>query len=455
MAAKKRDVNKPNEEKLDLAKRIAGQSQKVARTYANIENAVMRTIRWFSAWFDKVLFNARFGKIVSLFLAILLYITVNYGSGQAIFKTATSSGDVIKNIPVNVVANDEVYEISGIPETVNAYIVGELSDITLIQTQKAYSVVADLTGLLEGTHEVTLTATNFSSRVDVALTPSTAVVTIKKKISQRFSLGYEFVNTDKMNQTFILNEPVMDASEVIIRASQSTLESIGYVKALIDVTNVDKNFTQESTIVAYDQKGNRLAVDIIPATVKVTVNVSSPNKSVPVVVVPTGEIPGGLAIDSIALDHTSVTLYGSETILNALNEIQVPINATTLTGNKSLVAEITLPSGVKKSSVTRVNMQITVAAGVTKTLENITIDYHNNDKGYRFTLTDNSTAYAKVTLFGTQKNVDSITAENISIYIDMANVTLGVQTVPLYVSGSNNLVSYTLERQTISINVIK
>ena len=222
--------SKPQEDKLELAKAIASQSQRVARTYENIENTVIRIIRWFSTAFDKVLFN-RFSKSVALVLAILMYVFINYNLGELFFESQITAGGKIDNIPVTVIANDEVYEISGLPTQVNALLVGEYADIQLVTNQKAYSVVADLTGLVEGTHEVNLSAKDFSSRVDVVLQPSTAVVTIKKKISQQFNVGYDFVNTDKMNQEFELGIPTFETTEVIIRASQSTIEKIGNVKA--------------------------------------------------------------------------------------------------------------------------------------------------------------------------------------------------------------------------------
>ncbi|TFG82448.1 MAG: hypothetical protein E4G74_02655, partial [Erysipelotrichales bacterium] len=346
---------KPTEDKLELAKRIASQSQRVARTYENVENSVIRSIRWFSSAFDRILFN-RFSKTIALVLALLMYVFINYNLGEVVFQSTITAGGKIENIPVTVVANNEVYEITGLPTKVNALLVGDYADIQLVKTQRSYTVVADLTGLLEGTHEVSLTAKDFSERVDVVLQPSTAVVTIKKKISQQFNVGYDFVNTDKMNQEFELGIPTFDTTEVIIRAAQSTIEKIGNIKALINVTGVDSSFIQEAPLVAYDQQGNKMNVDIIPNTVNVNVVVTNPSKSVPVVIVPQGDIPNGKAIESIALDQQAVTLYVSDEILQSIDSTQIPINVSTLTSDTVQIADVNLPSGVRKSSVTRVSL---------------------------------------------------------------------------------------------------
>lgn len=451
---KQNKPDKQQQEKLELAKAIASQSQRVAKTYEHIENTVIRGVRWFSSAFDRILFN-RFSRTIALVLAILMYVFINYNLGDLIFESTITAGDKISNIPVTVVANDEVYEITGLPDTVNAMIIGDYADIQLAKTQKTYAVVADLTGLLEGTHEVVLSAKDFSSRVDVVLQPSTAVVTIKKKISQQFYVGYDFVNTDKMNQEFELGVPVFDTTEVIIRASQATIEKIGNVKALINVTGVDSSFIQEAPLVAYDQQGNRMDVSIIPATIKATVEVTNPNKSVPVIIVPQGTIPDGKAIESISLDHQAVLLYASDAILQTIESISIPINVTTLTSDTIQVAEINLPSGVRKSSVSRVNLSIKLGTGATRSIANLPIDYRNNINGYQFTLVTPEDAYATVELFGTQSNIDRITADDVSIYIDLKDVKLGKQTVSLYVVGTNNLVTYTLAKASIEINVTK
>ena len=253
----------------------------------------------------------------------------------------------------------------------------------------------------------------------------------------------------------MLGEPQLELSEIIVRASQSTLDSIAFVKAFIDVSGVTQSFTKKVPIVAYDQLGNRVMADIMPAEVSVTVNVSSPSKTVPVIVDPVGEIPNGKAISSITMDHNSITLYAPESVLAKIDELRIPINATTLTGDTNLVYTVTLPSGVRKSSVTKVNMEIKLGDGVKRIVENVMIRYRNNIKGYRFTIVDPEDAYTNVELFGTEENIANITADNMEVYIDMLNIELGLQDVIVYVDGGTTLVRFTPEKQVISIEVIR
>lgn len=443
----------PSQEKLELAKQIANSSKRVVHTYTVIEQLVLRALKFVSAWFDKLLYSQKTSKLVSLVLAVILYTAISFNLGESVLNNPVQSGWKIKSIPVTVIANTEIYEISGIPDSVSASVIGDLSDISLMNTQKAYSVVADLSGLLEGTHEVTLTPKDFSTRLDVVLSQTTAIVTIKKKISERFSLSYDFVNKDKMNQEYVLGTPVLSDQEVIIRASQDTLDKIGMVKVLIDVSGVSSDFTKQGTVVAYDQNGVLMNVDILPAKVSVSVGVTSPNKTVPVSVSPIGEIPNGMAIDSVTYDHQTITIYGPDSILGSIDTVMVPIDATTLTADTNLVADIPLPSGITKTSVNIVNMQITLKPAVEKALDNVVIEYANNVKGYRFTLVNLEDVYTSVNLVGTQTNIDMINSEDLYVYFDMKNVVLGENEVTLYVEGPNPLVKYTLVKSTIKIKV--
>lgn len=453
--AKKKQEFKSSEDKTELAKQIASRSKKVVRTYANVETTVMRVIRWLSTVVDKFLFNHRYGKIVSLVLALLLYATVNLG-GEGIFDPGVSgSGDTINNIPLTVISNDEVYEVRGLPTTVSALIVGDMADIQMTKNQADYQVVADLTGLTEGTHQVSLVANNFSPRVSVAINPSTAIVNIERKVSSRFSLDYDYVNINKMDLEYVLSEPELEISEVIIRAAQDTIESIAFVKAFIDVAGVKESFTNEVPIVAYDQEGKRVNVDIIPSAVRVHVNVSSPNKTVPVIVDPVGEIPNGQAINTIVMDHETVTLYGPESVLAQIDELRIPINATTLTSDTNLVYTIALPSGVRKSSVTRVNMKITLTEGTSRTFTDVPINYRYNNAGYRFTLIDPADAYTNVVVFGAVERVNALTVDDVQVYIDMFDIELGERTVPLFVEAPSSLVQAFTEKKEIKINVIR
>ena len=298
---------------------------------------------------------------------------------------------------------------------------------------------------------------DFSSRIKVTLNPSTIHVTIKKKVSKRFTLGYDFVNISKMDSTFALEDPQFEQGEVVVRASQDTIEQIAFVKALIDVSDVKESgvFESNAEIVAYDQSGARLNVDIMPKTMKTTVNVTTPFKNVPITIVPVGIVPNGKAIASYTLDAQSVEIYGPQSILDSINELPISIPASTLTADISIPMPIILPNGITKSSLKTVNITIKLEDSVTKEQGEVPVQYKNLADTLNFTPVNSSDAYTTVVIKGAQGVLDGITVDQLEVYADFSKITEpGTYDVPLTVSGSNKLAIYELKNATIKVNVI-
>ncbi len=440
--------------KLELAQSIASRGKKVVHSYASIENVVMQVFNTISTVIDRYVFNPRWGGVISLLFAVFMYMTVNSGMLGQVFATKTNS-EILDKVPVTVNANNEVYEIEGLPESVTPIIKGEISDLQMTKSQGGYLVVADLSGLGEGTHAITLSPNNFSSRVQVFLNPSTAVVTIKKKISWNFDLGYDFINSDKMDARYVLGTPTLDTNEVTVRASQQTIDSIAFVKALINVEGVKETFEQDAVLAAYDQNGNRVQVDIIPSTVRATVEVSSPNKTIPIVIVPNGELPNGKAIESISLDHAALTIYGQESVLNAFQNFIVNINVSEIYSDSSLVAPLRLPSGIKKTSVTKVNLEVKLTDAVTRVIKGVNLNIRKNINNYRLDLVNRDNVTVDIEVTGSKERVEAITADQIEAYLDMEKTKPGIMTLPVIVQGTDYYVKYKSLTDAVDVEIIR
>lgn len=455
MAKEKVNKQKDSKEKLELAQKIASNSQKVAKTYANVENTVVYIFRRILGGLNKLIFDSKFSKFAALIIAIIIYLAVNADTTSTLNVTQASQ---INDIPVQVMYNSEIYEISGIPEKANVIVTGDMSDITLQKSQTTSRLTADLSGLTEGTYTVKLTPTNFISRLSVNVidTPS-VTVTIKKKTTTRFNISYEFINTNAMDSIYSLSEPTFDQTEVLIRASQDTIDSISFVKALIDVTGVTEDFTKASRVVAYDQNGNRVSCDIIPSTVTTTVSVSSPSKEVPIIIRPVGTLPDNLSIEDITMDYSTVTVYAPNNVLEMINAFYIDLDVSQINKNTAVSTALTVPSGANKISVTKINMDITVGETLTRVIEQVPLEWFNNNSQYKFGTVNTADSYMDVMVSGTSKNIESITAADVKVEFDASGLTVGVQEVPLIISGSNKYVSYALVdgRTSVEIQVVE
>lgn len=439
--------------KVELAKSIASRTQTISRSYASIEEGMVRAIKMMSSIFDSVVFNPKTTGVVSLLIAVFLYLTVN--NGWAIGDNV-SYQYAIGDIAITKQYNEEVYEITGLPETVNVTVSGEMNDIQMAKSNTNYQVVADLSGLTEGTYTIDLVPTNFSERLTVNCSPSTATVTIRKKISWKKNISYDFINTDKMESKYILSEPVFETNEVIVRASEETVNRIALVKALIDVSNVEGTFEQYATLVAFDDAGNKVDVDMVPSTIKANVEVTSPNKSVPIVLNILGELPNDKAIESVGMDHEAITIYAPESVLNSIEQFYVEVNVSEMVADSSIVASIKLPSGVKSSSITKVNLEFKLCDAATRVIENVHLTYKNlNSNKYKFEILNAEDKYVNVVVIGSPERIEAITADDIEAYVDMSKVTAGEVQLEVICKGSDEYLKYLSEKETVGFNIVE
>lgn len=439
-------------EKLELAKTIAENSQRVARTYASLEKAVVYAFRWVSSLFNRILFSSKLSKLFALILAVILFFAVN---DEATSSLGIGQSAKIYDIPVNVIYNSEIYEISGIPSKVDVIVSGDLTDISLQKSQINSKVTADLSGLSEGTYSIKLVPSNFISRLTVdVLENSSVTVTIKKKVTEKFNISYEFINKKNMDNIYSLGEVTLESTEILLRASKDTIDTISVVKALIDVSGVTGNFSQESRIVAYDQQGALVQCDIIPETINASVVVNTLSKEVPISIRLNGQIAEGLAVDSISPDYSVVTIYAPQSILSTIDAIYVDVDISSITKDTIISTALALPSGVNKMDITKINMEISVGEKVSRVIEKVPVKYQNYNNNLKFAVVNSEDVAQDVVISGTENNISSMTADDINVYIDLADVnTPGIQQVPLIVGGNNPYVTYVLQNNKTYIEI--
>ena len=442
------------ENKTERANRIAEQSKKVKRTYEKMEDFLFRVLRAFSTFLDKVLFNEKYSKVVSLVLAVLLYAIVNYNALSTSFQSSLRYSKTLSDVTVLAKYNSDTFEISGLPEKVDVILTGDAANVTSAANAENGTVICDLDGLTEGEHEIKLTTEGYGNNVNVVVNPTNVNVVMKKKTTRQFDISYDFINQDKMEQIYSAGTPEFEYKKINVRASKDTLDSIAFVKALIDVSGQSADFEQDAVLVAYDSSGKPVNADIVPNTVHVKVPVTSPNKSVNIQVQVSGEVPDGKAIDSITMDQQTVTIYGSETTLANIDQVVVTLDAGTLTKDSTVLRPIVLPAGVTSATNTQVTMNITLADAEEKTIDDIPINVINNNKHYKASQPDNKTT-TSVTVKGTKNNIDKLAADDINVYIDMKDVQPGLQKFALQIEQpKDGFVVYTLNESEYELNVL-
>lgn len=419
----KKNKHTDSDDKLEIVQLIAEKSERLSKRYEAVGSTIEKFFKSVSAVFDRVLFDPKHALFVSFGITLLVFLAFNQGGSSIV----SSSSHEIDRVKVNANYNSELFEVSGYDEYVSLTLVGNYSDLSMVNPKGDFTVELDLRGYGEGTHQVKYTVNNISNRLRTHINPGTATVTIATKEAKIVQLSHDFINLDKLGSQYVLGEPELSQRDVTIRASKSSLEEVAFVRALIDVANKTESFETDAKIVAYNAKGEMLNnVDIIPSTVNVKVDISSPNKTVPIKPVFEGVIPNNMAVASLAMNHEAMMIYGPQSVLDKIDEIVFPIKASDITGDASFVQNIVLPSGVRHGTVSKVSVDLKLAPSVSKKFK-VPINYLYNVNHVSVALTDKEEPFTEIEVFGTEENLadDVFLLNRVLVYIDLRNAEVG------------------------------
>lgn len=289
---------------------------------------------------------------------------------------------------------------------------------------------------------------------------------IKNKVSSVASVTPELINQDKLDPKLSVKSVTLSKSEVVVKGSESALEKIASIKALVDLDNSDLNEARSHDIdnvklVAYDNSGEIIHnVEIVPSSISATVVLDSYSKQVPLEIKTKGSLVAGKSIASILINNKSqndytITVYGSEEAISNITSIPVTFNIDGW-GNdntKTVAASITKPNGVRYMSESTVNVAFTFGNEQQKELSITDIKSRNLgsnlEAGIKNTNSENG---VKVIAKGVPSVINDLKEENIYAYVDLTGLGVGVHDVEVKIDNNNSLVNYVVS-STITVEI--
>lgn len=462
--AKKKSSKKIKQKKFKLLKKIArGIYYFISKIYNIIDKLIItplaklfllitKPFKGTSRPIDRFLNNKLVLITLSLALALFAFFVVD----NATEIMMNNSADILYNQKVTALYNEEAYVIEGLPEEVDITLIGRRADLYLAKQYPSDEVVVDLRDLKPGTHKVDLKYSGSVSSVEYKLDPSIATVVIYEKISESKKISQEILYEDSLDPKYNISDINFSREEVYVKGAEYKLEQVATVKALVDVRKI-KNPTVGTTtlkdipLVAYDENGSKLDVEIVPSSIDASIEITSPSKEVPLRVIPEGEVVFGKAIDDIELSKTTATIYGDEQALEKISYIPVNINVEGLSKETEFTVNISLPSGVKEISTKSVVAKVTLADVDEKIIDNINIATRNLGSGLTAQAASQDDSIASVIVKGSKDNIKDVTAENISAYVDLQGLGKGTHNVKVEVTGDDLKLSYTPQTTTVTI----
>lgn len=398
---------------------------------------------------------------VSLFFALLVFILFD----QKTLMFNDTSAEVLKDQTVEAVYNEEAYVVEGLPDKVDITLMGSRSDLFIAKQSTTSKVTVDLTGLKPGTHKVDIEYMRPNDSVDYSVNPSVATVNIYPKVSESKTLTTDLLNQDSLNEKLIVDNVTPEVDKVVIKGTDdenaiNSLTKVATVKALVDVSSLNNQEVGTVTLKdvplkAYDSDGNSLDIEIVPSKIEVNVDLSSPNKTVPIKVIPKGDITFGKAISSISLSQSNVTVYGQQEVLDDLEYVPVEVDVDGLKEDREYKLELDKPKGVKSMSVNNVKVNITLGTSTDKDINNVNIDVRNLDDRYSVQGLSQNDIQVTVNVKGVESVLNNLQAEDITAYIDLKDFEPGEYEVEVKVEGTDSRVQYLSKTKKVKIRVVE
>jgi len=371
--------------------------------------------------YDKLLKNEKLVKILAFIVALLFVISTRYDPSDFTDRFAVP----ISDYPLRVYADPD-YEIvdSIIPDTVDLLLSGDRTQVELAQTMANYEVYADLRGLTEGTHQVELRYENINPRVSVTINPSIIIVTLDRLVEELRQVRADFMNEELVPDYYNLETPALSVNTVRISGAQGIVSEIASVRALIDVSDIDALTAYEAPVVAFDSLGNRLDVDITPATVTASVEVTTNSKTVPLEISVTGNPPEGYSISEIIVDLEEIELFGARSALDSIKSLPISIDLYQLNEDDETWIDLEAPDDIQMSEDS-VKVSVVYEETTTRTFDEVTIRRRNLEAGYVIAPINPEDNIVDVTLRGAPKVLDQITETDIDVFIDLTGLVVG------------------------------
>lgn len=402
---------------------------------------------------------------------ILLYVSLLFAVGifflvdSQVITLVENEAEVLANQSVNVLYNKEAYVVEGLVNQVDIILTGRKSQIYLAKQLGDHNVVLDLTDYeaSDTPVRVPLVYNQTVDNINYKLDPSYVTVTIKKKESKVWNnVSYELLNENKLDEKLSVDNVSLDKTEIVIKGSNDTLNAVATVKALIDLS--DKKYTDAGTydisdirLVAYDTNGAILpGVEIVPNTLTGSITLGTYSTVVPIKVLATGDLITGKSISSVTINGKtsySISIYGEKSIIDEIKSVPVTIDVSNQGNNGAKTYNVTIakPNGVRHISEETAKVVVSFGDEKQKTLNISNIGYRNLGNGLKVNLV--GSAEVPIQVKGVQSVIDSINADNISAYIDLAGYGAGDYEIDVKVDSDDPRINYVVSTKVkISIS---
>jgi YbbR domain-containing protein len=373
-----------------------------------------------------------FTNIRSIFLAFILAVVV------WISAVTASDPDVERvyptPVPIEIIGQDPgLVPVGDIAKSARLTIKAPQSILnTLIDKPDRIRVVADLSGLTAGVHQIPLQVQiNLRPVQLISIDPPSLEMVLEPLTTRVFKVNL-LVNGEPA-AGYKLGEPVIDPPEVVISGPKSLVDRIAELRTQVSVFNARQNVDASVQLFPVDEKKQPVnGANLNPDSTHVLVPVIQQGgyRDLAVKAVVNGQVASGYRLTNISVSPPVVTVYSANpNLVNALPgfvETQ-PLNLSDVKQNIETRLELVLPPGVAVVG----DQSVLVQASISPIMSSITI----GNQGVELLGLDPrlgaqiSPTTVDVILSGPLPLLDQLTPKDVRVFIDLTGLGMGAHQV--------------------------
>jgi len=213
------------------------------------------------------------------------------------------------NVPAGLVATYDT-------KTVDIKVMGD-SSVWRKLSADTFSAYVDLSAHSEGTYELDVNVVSSVQGVQIVeKDPEKIFVTLEPVISKEVSVNKKIEGS--AGEGLVAGNIDLEPSKVEVKGPKSLIDNLTEATTTIKLNGETDNFTKTVTVVAYNEKGDRIPdIEFVPSEVKATVSIvkASNNKTVGVKIKTNGSPKSGYYISDINTNPSTVDITGPADLL--------------------------------------------------------------------------------------------------------------------------------------------
>ena len=356
-------------------------------------------------------------QVVCVLLSIILWVYV------------TNIENPLKTIELNKVnvqlLNSDILAESGqilAPNqdiTVSLKLEGSIQDIYKVSAAD-FSAVIDLQpyALKIGENTIPVTIIDSPSNITIKnLSGLTATIVVEELTEKEVPVISDIDVTVK--NSYYASAAETDPEIITVSGPKSLVDRVDSVEVSGSEDNVDQTIVKNYDIYAVDVNRNKVAgVSFSQDTVQVTIRVNE-GKTVPINVVTEGKLPDGLRLINTVVKEKSIDISGPDGVLSNISEIDTEaIDLSKITEDTSIEVGVIIPEGAVNESSKTVTVDISLERTETKEIE-VPFTVQGLSEDFNSVI---DTDKVKVTIRGYSKNLEGITAADLTAVLDLTSI---------------------------------